>query len=165
MSEPFLGEIRLFPFGLVPSGWAPCNGAILPIQGYQALFSLLGTVYGGNGNTTFALPDLRGRTPIHTSSTIPLGTSQGESAHTLTVSEIPAHTHSISASSAAATLVSPANNTWASNTHLYNPADSLTPMNTSSISTMGGNQPHTNMQPYGVVSFCIALNGIFPSRN
>lgn len=166
MSEPFLGELRLFPISnYAPRGWAFCDGQILPINQNQALYSLLGTTYGGDGRNTFALPDLRGRVPIHVHPSIPLGTSAGEASHTLTVNEIPQHTHQVMASSANATATNPTGNTWAQVSAPYAQANSLTPMNSAAIGTAGGSQPHSNMQPYQAMHFCIATTGIYPSRN
>jgi microcystin-dependent protein len=167
MSDPFIGEIKAFPYNLVPRGWAACEGQILSIAQNQALFSLLGTTYGGNGVTMFALPDLRGRVPIHASPSIPAGAVQGEEAHTLTVNEMPQHTHIANASSAAASVaaVAPAN-TWATTESAsYNPPGTAVAMAQTAISASGGSQPHPNMQPYLAVAFCIATQGIYPSRN
>lgn len=164
MSEPFLGEIRLFANGYAPRGWLFCEGQILQINQNQALYSLLGSVYGGNGVTTFALPDYRGRVPIHVSSSIPLGTSQGEAAHTLTINEMPQHTHQVSASSNPSSE-SPANNVWAELNGAYDPPATMVAMSQSAIGLSGGSQPHNNMQPYLVLNFAIAVQGIFPSRN
>lgn len=165
MSEPFLGEIRLFANGYAPRDWAYCEGQILPINSNQALFSLLGNVYGGDGVTNFALPDLRGRTSVHVSPSIPLGTSAGEAAHALTQNEIPQHTHQVSANGTSASTAVPLGNTWAPQAALYDPPATLVQMNAGAIGTAGGSQPHTNMQPYLAVHYCIALQGIFPSRN
>ncbi|MBA9084186.1 microcystin-dependent protein [Fontibacillus solani] len=167
MSEPFLGEIRLFPFGYAPRGWAACDGQILQINTNQALYSLLGTTYGGNGTTTFALPDFRGRTSIHTSPNYPLGQSSGEAAHQLTINEMPAHSHQVHASSSAANAVSPQNNTWASSSNTYTPiaSGSPSPLNSGAISITGNSNPHSNMQPYLSLNFCIAIYGIYPSRD
>lgn len=165
MSEPFLGEIRLFANNYAPRGWMFCEGQILQINQNQALYALLGSVYGGNGVTTFALPDYRGRIPIHVSSTIPLGTAQGEAAHTLTINEMPQHTHQVSASSNVASSASAINNAWAAADNAYGEAASMVPMNANSLSTAGSSQPHNNMQPYLVVNYAIAIQGIFPSRN
>lgn len=165
MSEPFIGEIRLFANNYAPRGWMFCEGQILQINQNQALYSLLGNVYGGNGVTTFALPDYRGRVPIHVSSTIPLGTAQGEAAHTLTPNEMPQHTHQVSASSNPASSASAIQNAWASNANTYGEATSLVQMNANSLSTAGNSQAHNNMQPYLVLNYAIAIQGIFPSRN
>ncbi|MFB4327174.1 phage tail protein [Paenibacillus sp. CR_12] len=165
MSEPFVGEIRLFANGYAPRNWMYCEGQILPINGYQALYSLLGNVYGGDGVNTFALPDYRGRVPIHVSSTLPLGLSSGEEQHTLNQNEMPQHTHQVSASSNTASAVSPAGNAWAAVDNVYDPPAAMVQMNAQSISTSGGSQPHSNMQPYLVLNYAIAVTGIFPSRN
>ncbi|WP_312110763.1 phage tail protein [Brevibacillus reuszeri] len=165
MSEPFVGELRLFPINYAPRGWAFCDGQILQINQNQALYSLLGNTYGGDGRTTFALPDLRGKVPVHVSTSIPLGSSAGEASHTLTINEIPQHTHQVVASSANATATNPAGNTWAQVAEPYAQANSLTQMNPAAIGTAGGSQPHNNMQPYLAMHFCIALQGIYPSRN
>ncbi|MDQ6422915.1 tail fiber protein [Paenibacillus sp. LHD-117] len=166
----FLGEIRLYSFNFAPKGWALCNGQLLPINQNQALFSLLGTTYGGNGQTTFALPDLRGRVPVHPGRGIEQGQSGGQEAHTLTQSELPAHTHIVQASSAAATQKNPDGQVWAapavSAYHSWGTVDpSSVAMNPQVIASSGSSQPHTNMQPYLTLSYCIALVGIFPSRN
>lgn len=165
MSEPFVGEVRLFANNYAPRGWMFCEGQILQINQNQALYSLLGNVYGGDGVTTFALPDYRGRVPIHVSPTIPLGTAQGEANHTLTVNEMPQHTHQVSASSNTASATSPLNNAWAATNNLYDPAATMTQMNAQAIGAAGGSQPHANMQPYQVLNYAIAIQGIFPSRN
>jgi microcystin-dependent protein len=164
MSTPFLAEIRIVSFNFAPRGWAQCDGQLLPINQNQALFSLLGTTYGGNGQTTFALPDFRGRTPMHTGGSFPLGSRSGEEAHLLNVSELPAHTHPVSASSAGPDAGSPANGSWAASAASY---DTLanTNLNPNSISLAGGSLAHNNMQPYLVLNFVIALQGIFPARN
>jgi microcystin-dependent protein len=169
MAEPFIGEIRPFAFGIVPRGWALCNGQILSINTNQALYSLLGTRYGGNGTTTFALPNLQGRTPIHfsPSQAIALGQSAGEASHTLTVSEIPAHMHQAFASQEDATLQGAEGNTWGklpANRAIYATTTNTT-MNAQAIGVAGGSQPHNNMQPYTALSFCIALQGLWPSRS
>lgn len=166
MAEPYLGEIRLFANNFAPQGWVKCEGQILSIQQNTALFALLGTTYGGNGTTTFALPDLRGRVPIHFDSNFPLGEMQGEENHTLTVNEMPAHNHMVQASNASS-ATKPTSNLWGnlSAENQYGPAATLTPMNQGSVSTAGGSQPHTNMQPLLSLNFCIAIAGIFPPRN
>ncbi|GLC86989.1 phage tail protein [Lysinibacillus piscis] len=164
MAEPFLGEVRIFPISYVPRGWLSCEGQLLPIRQNQALYSLLGTVYGGDGITTFALPDLRGRVPIHVSSSLPLGTKAGEETHTLTTNEMPQHTHQINGSSNPASAPSPQGNVWAGQDNLY-AAGATVAMNQAALSTAGSGQAHNNMQPYLAVRFCIATQGIFPSRN
>lgn len=164
MSTPFLGEIKIVSFNFAPKGWALCNGQFLPISQNQALFSILGTTYGGNGQTTFALPNFQGRTPVHSGNGFTLGASAGEENHTLSLLEMPTHNHLVSASSAAPDAGSLANNAWAANSGAY--AGSVnTSMNPASISTQGGSQSHNNLQPYLVLNFVIALQGIFPSRN
>lgn len=165
MSTPFLGEIKMVAFNFAPKGWALCNGQLLPINQNQALFSILGTTYGGNGQTTFALPDLRGRSPVHPGSQVILGQVGGEENHTLTIAEMPAHTHQAAGDANSATVASPTGNVWAASDN--NPFSSApdTTMNPASVGTAGGSQPHPNQQPYLVVNFVIALQGIFPSRN
>jgi microcystin-dependent protein len=165
MADPFLGEIRIFGFGQAPRGWALCNGQFLPINQNQALFSLLGTNYGGNGQTTFALPDLRGRAPVHTGGGAgdTVGVRTGEEAHTLTISETPTHQHLANASTTNADQPIPSILARANNA--YTGAANLTTLAPATISNAGGSQPHQNMQPYLVLSFCIALIGIFPSQN
>jgi microcystin-dependent protein len=167
MAEPFLSEIRMFSFGFAPRGWALCNGQLLPINQNQALFSLLGTTYGGNGQTTFALPDLRSRVSIHDGNGHVLGEHAGEENHTLITQEMPAHAHPVVASSNAPNSTDPTGAFWASNTGKkpYS-ANLATTMSAGATPTpAGGNQPHNNMPPYLVINFCIALQGIFPSRN
>ena len=166
MAEPFLGEVRLFSFTFAPRGWAQCNGQLLPINQNQALFSLLGTTFGGNGTTNFALPDLRGRAPVFGSQGgISLGERGGEEAHTLTLAEMAQHNHPVRGNSANANVGSPAGNTWAAqSTNAYGTAAAGS-MNATAIASAGGSQPHSNMQPYLVINFCIALQGIFPSQS
>ena len=165
MGTPFLGEVRIVSFNFAPKGWALCNGQLLPINQNQALFSILGTTYGGNGQTTFALPDLRGRVPVHFGASLVEGQMTGEEAHTLNLSEMPAHNHLVSASSAAPDQGSPANNEWASIASGYSTIGPNTTFGPSAITNTGGSQPHNNMQPYLVLNFAISLQGIFPSRN
>ena len=166
MAEPFLSEIRLMSFPFAPKGWAMCNGQLLPINQNQALFALLGTTYGGNGQTTFGLPDLRGRVPIHVGMGFPLGNAGGEQAHTLSVAELPVHTHVLQATSNAGTSVMPTGNLLAkSNLPTYTGPTNLHTMAAESVPTVGGGQAHLNMQPFLTLNFCIALQGIFPSPN
>jgi microcystin-dependent protein len=163
MSEPFLGELKLMSFNFPPKGWAMCNGQVMPINQNQALFSLLGTMYGGNGQTTFALPDLRGRVPIHVAGGFTQGQAAGQEAHTLSSQEMPAHTHTVSASSSAGNAADPAALAQFSNG--YASPGNLTTLQPPTILNVGGGQPHENRQPYLVLNWCIALIGIFPSRN
>lgn len=167
MAEPFLSEIRIMSFGYAPRGWAMCNGQFLPINQNQALFSLLGTTFGGNGQTTFALPDLRGRVPVHEGKGFTLGQAGGEQAHTLTLSEMPQHIHFANATTATATANTPANNMLlavSSPQSLYTAATNFQAMDPTSLSNVGGSQAHINMQPFLTLNFCIALQGIFPSQ-
>jgi microcystin-dependent protein len=164
MSEPFIGEIKIISWNFPPKGWTFCNGQLLPINQNQALFSILGTTYGGDGRTTFALPNLQGRTPVHVGNGIVLGEQGGETAHTLNISELPAHNHVPVGSSAAASQGSPAGGVWAPAATRYNSTPN-TSMNPASLTATGGNQPHENMSPYLVLYFIIALQGIFPSQN
>jgi microcystin-dependent protein len=166
MAEPFLSEIRIMSFIYAPRGWALCNGQFLPINQNQALFSLLGTTFGGNGQTTFALPDLRGQTPIHVGSGHTLGEKGGEQAHTLSIAEIPTHTHVASGSNTNGTAIIAAGNLLAgSPNQLYIPPANLVALNAGTLGNIGGSQAHLNMQPFLTLSFCIALQGIFPSPN
>ncbi|MFC4778171.1 phage tail protein [Paenibacillus sp. GCM10023252] len=165
MADPFIGELKVFPIGFTPKNWAPCNGQLLAINTNQALFSLLGVTYGGDGVTTFALPNLRGRVPIHTSPTTPLGMLSGEENHTLTESELQIHGHMVNASSSPASAAEPAGQVWAHATSPYGLSADTVTMNPSAVQNAGGGQPHSNMQPYLGLQFCIALQGIYPSRN
>jgi len=167
MADPFLSEIRLFSFNYAPRGWAQCNGQLLPINQNTALFSLLGTTYGGNGQTTFALPDLRGRAALHFGNGFNLGQNGGEYAHTLTQNEMPQHTHALQANSAAATTIIPGNTVVFARrqAEIYHAPSNLVAMAPASVSNLGGSQPHENTPPYLTINFCIALQGIFPSRN
>jgi microcystin-dependent protein len=166
MGTPFLSEIRIMSFSFPPKGWAFCDGQLLPINQNQALFSLLGTTYGGDGRVNFALPDLQGRVPIHMGSSHTLGERGGEQNHTLSISEIPTHTHTLNATSVNGDLIiATANDLAGSASQLYAPADNnLVAMNAGSVAATGGNQPHLNMQPFLVLNFTIALQGIFPSQ-
>ena len=168
MSEPFIGEIKLVAFGYPPKGWAFCNGQLLPINQNQALFSLLGTMYGGNGQTTFALPDLRGRVPLHVGQGLTQGEVVGEAAHTLTVNELPQHLHTVNATSGGATTEAPSVDVTlatSAGSPAYAPEQNAVAMDAGAFTNAGGNQPHENRQPYLVMFMCIALVGIFPSRN
>lgn len=166
MAEPFLSEIRIMSFGFAPKGWALCNGQLLPINQNQALFSLLGTTFGGDGRVNFALPDNRGRVPIHVGSGFTLGQKGGEQAHTITMSEMPAHTHFGVGSAQAADVGSPANNVLLGIiNNVYGAPTNLVAMSPGEIGNVGGSQAHLNMQPFLTLSFCIALQGIFPSPN
>jgi microcystin-dependent protein len=166
MAEPFLSEIRIMSFDFPPKGWALCDGQLLPINQNQALFSLLGTTYGGDGRVNFGLPDLKGRTPIHMGSGHTLGERGGEQDHTLSTAEIPTHVHSAMAASAAGTAPLPTDNFLAQESRKpYAPADAnLVALNPDSIATVGGSQAHLNMQPFLALNFSIALQGIFPSQ-
>ena len=164
MATPYLAEIRIFSFNYAPLGWAMCNGQLLPINQNQALFSLLGTTYGGNGVTTFALPNLQGNFPVHLGNGFVQGQVGGEASHTLTVPEMPAHTHPASASSTPANVGLPTGNLWATGNAAYTPTAN-TAMSPASIANTGGGQPHENRPPFLALVFCIALSGIFPSRS
>lgn len=165
MSEPFLGEVKIISWNFPPKGWAFCNGQLLPINQNQALFSILGTTYGGDGRVNFALPNLQGRSPVHVGSGISLGEIAGETAHTLTISEMPAHVHTPAGSASAPSAPGATGNLWATgNAPVYaGAADSA--MRNTCVTPTGGSQPHENMAPYLVLNFIIALQGIFPTRN
>jgi microcystin-dependent protein len=167
MAEPFLSEIRIMSFIFAPKGWALCNGQLLPINQNQALFSLLGTTFGGDGRTNFALPDLRSRAPIHVGGSHTLGEKGGEPAHTVTNNELPTHTHVLNASSASGTQQVPVGNVFAvTPNQLYHAADgAMAALAAGTVTNTGGSQAHLNMQPYLTLNFCIALQGIFPSPN
>jgi microcystin-dependent protein len=171
--RPYLGEIRTFGFAFAPKGWAMCNGQILPINQYQALFALLGTQYGGNGVNTFALPDLRGRVALHVSGTLPQGQQFGEEGHTLTGSELPQHTHLVDAVGSPGTTNQPGGTVYLAGgistgsgtpaVNIYAAASPAVPM--APLGIQGGSQPHENRMPFLVLNYCIAMIGIFPSRN
>jgi microcystin-dependent protein len=164
MAEPFLSEIRIMSFSFPPKGWALCDGQLLPINQNQALFSLLGTTFGGDGRVNFALPDLRGRTPIHVGSSHTLGERGGEQSHTLAISEVPTHTHVAQASSAAGSTQDAANNVLGNvPSRVYTDPNALTSLSPTTITNVGGSQAHLNMQPFLTLNFSIALQGIFPS--
>lgn len=174
MSEPFIGEVRMFAGSFAPQGWALCDGALLSIAQNQALFSLLGTSFGGNGQTNFALPDLRGRVPIHTGqgpglSSYSLGQAGGSENVTLQTGQIPAHNHSLNANTLPANQKGPAGNALAAEpsgvTALYSDAGVNAAMNPQSVGNAGGGQPHANIQPFLTLTFIIALQGIYPARS
>ena len=165
MSEPFLGELKLFPISFAPKGWALANGQFLPINQNQALFALFGTMYGGNGQTTFQIPDLRGRVAISQGPSFDQGQKGGESNHTLTISEMPAHTHFLSGANVNGDNAIPTGTTLASFNNGYRDPTNLTTLKPGTIANVGGSQPHRNQQPYTVLSWCVALIGIFPSQN
>ena len=171
MAEPFLAEIRLMSFNFAPRGWAMCNGQTLPMNQNQALFSRLGTLWGGNGQTTFALPDLRGRVPIHVGNGHVLGPppllDSGELKHTLTINELPPHTHPVMASQSDGDTQSPSGAVLAREVgNVYRLASGgIEAKNPAIISSVGGGEPHENMQPYLTLNFCIALQGVYPTPN
>ena len=170
MSEPFLAEVRIVGFNFAPRGWAFCDGQILPINQNQSLYSLLGTTYGGDGRTSFALPDMRGRTPVHVGRSnggeaYREGLKTGEETHTLSTAEMPQHDHTTHGSSNNANQRDPSGHVLARALNLYAAPSNLTPIVSGSITNVGGSQAHNNMQPSCVVNFCIALQGLFPSRN
>ena len=169
MADPFLSEIRLMSFVFAPRGWALCNGQLLPINQNQALFSLLGTTFGGDGRVNFALPDLQGRTPIHAGSGHTLGERAGEQAHTLSTAELPTHQHAWRANSTPATTTDMPSATAvlgkSAGDNAWGPPTNLVAMSPDTIQSIGGSQGHLNMQPFLTISFCIALQGIFPSPN
>lgn len=165
MAQPYVGEIRMFAGNFAPAGWMFCEGQLLPISENETLFQLVGTTYGGDGQSTFALPDLRGRLPIHMGNGFILAETGGTEEITLTVSQIPAHSHPLLASTSSGTLATPINNLLAEsvsiNPYIQDQANSN--MNAAAVSAVGGSQPHTNFQPYLCINFIISLFGIFPS--
>jgi microcystin-dependent protein len=182
MSEPFLGEVKIISWNFPPKGWAFCNGTLLPINQNQALFSILGTTYGGDGRQTFGLPDLQGRMPVHVGNGIVLGERGGETTHTLNVSEMPAHNHIIVADGTASGTASDTPNpsgakvlgqsagtggtpTVPFGANIYNSSATTSSLNPGCVAPNGANQAHENMSPYLVLNFIIALQGIFPSQN
>jgi microcystin-dependent protein len=160
--EPFLGEIRMFSFGKVPRGWMPCAGQTLSIMQNQPLYSLLGLQFGGDGVNTFKLPDLRGRVPLGTGPVNPQGQMGGEETHALDASEIPVHTHQVTAASAIANQTNITGNYWASTMSFTESSDAT--MSSNAVSTSGASAPHDNMQPYLSMNFCIAIAGVYPPR-
>lgn len=168
MTEPYLAEIRIFGFKFAPRNWAQCNGEILPIEQNQALFSLLGTTYGGDGRTDFALPDLRGRTPMHVGSSggdnHPLGEKEGAETVTLSLDQMPSHTHTIVASSDAPNQNTGVN-TYLAAANIWAEPGELVSMEEGTFQSSGSGQPYDNMQPYITLNYCIALEGTFPPRN
>ena len=166
MATPYLGQISVFGFNFAPQGWAMCNGQILPINQNAALFALLGTTYGGNGTSTFALPNLQGSTPIGQGGNIVMGAVGGESNHTLIAQEMPTHSHSVSAKGAAATTGSPSGAVWANaGINNFTTTAPTNSMSAGTIAATGGGSPHQNTPPFLVLNFCIALQGIFHTRN
>lgn len=166
MSQPFTGEIRMFAGSFAPVGWAFCNGQLLPIAGNEALFQLIGTTYGGDGQANFALPNLQSRIPIHVGQGHVLGETGGTETVTLTTNQIPAHSHVPQGNSGSGNQSSPANGVWAaSSLNEYTASAADTNMNAAAILPDGGSQPHENLMPYLAISFIIALVGVFPSQN
>jgi microcystin-dependent protein len=165
MSEPFLGELRIVSFIFAPQGWALCNGQFLPINQNQALFSLLGTMYGGNGQTTFALPNMQGRVPMHVGGSHTQGEAAGQESHTVTQSEMPAHTHIVTATTATADTQNAAGNLWASGGQSIYSNTLNVVMAGQATNNAGGSQPHENRSPFLTLNFIICLIGIFPTRN
>jgi microcystin-dependent protein len=165
VSNPYIGEIRLFAGNFAPAGWALCNGALLAIADYDTLFNLIGTTYGGDGQETFALPDLQSRVPVHQGSGFTLGQSGGEEAVTLTTAQMPLHTHAALANATTATSITPQSNLWAGGSSSQfsdqTPDVQLAP---SAVQAVGGSQPHDNMLPFLAVNFIISLFGIYPSQ-
>jgi microcystin-dependent protein len=168
MAQPYVGEIRMFAGNFAPAGWMFCEGQLLPISEYETLFNLIGTTYGGDGQSTFALPDLRGRLPLHQGNGFILAETGGVEEITLTVSQIPAHSHPLLATGNLATVTSPQGNVAAKasvvNVSAYGTDQPTTPVSPASVTAVGGSQPHTNFQPYLCVDFIISLFGIFPSQ-
>ncbi|GEM47078.1 phage tail protein [Deinococcus cellulosilyticus] len=168
MAEPFLSEIRIMSFNFAPKGWALCNGQLLPINQNQALFSLLGTTFGGDGRVNFALPNLRGQTPIHVGNGHNLGETAGEEVHVLSQAEMPQHVHTVNTANTVAGTNTPLATSVFSQSAgalMYSDPSNLVAFNAGVVGSVGGSQPHYNMQPFLVLNFCIALQGIFPSPN
>jgi microcystin-dependent protein len=167
LMDPFLGEIKIMSFAFAPRGWAQCNGQQMPINQNQALFSLLGTSFGGNGQTTFALPNMRDRVALHTSGGFTIGQGGGEANHAVVKPEMPAHIHMVTATNLSTSTTNAPTGTLLNSPpeKLYTPAAALVSLQPTTLSNTGGSQPHENQQPYTTLNFCIALQGIFPSRN
>lgn len=165
MSDPFVGEIRAFGFGFAPRDWAPCDGQLVAIAENQALYAILGTTFGGDGHTNFRLPDLRTRVPVHPGADVDVGQSGGEAGHVLSTGEMPRHEHALQGVTSAGTIPNPADNYLAASEDLYADPVKLVPLAQETVSDAGTSQPHNNMQPYLTVNFCIALQGVFPSRD
>jgi microcystin-dependent protein len=165
MAQPYVGEIRMFAGNFAPAGWMFCEGQLLPISEYETLFQLIGTTYGGDGQSTFALPDLRGRLPVHMGNGFILAETGGAEQITLTVNQLPAHSHPLLASTSGGTNASPVNNLLAESVAInpYIQDQTNSNMNAAAVSAVGGSQPHTNFQPYLCIDFIISLFGIFPS--
>jgi microcystin-dependent protein len=166
VAQPYVGEIRMFGGTFAPLGWAFCDGSLLAISQFDTLFNLIGTTYGGDGQSTFALPDLRGRVPLHQGNSFAIGQRAGEESHTLNLSEIPSHSHPARVTSGPGTTQSPAGEVWAQwSSPQFSDQAPNAPMNAGAVSTVGGGQPHENMVPFLAVTFIISLFGIFPSQN
>jgi microcystin-dependent protein len=168
MAEPFLAEVRLMSFGFAPKGWAQCFGQVMPINQNQALFALLGTTYGGNGQTTFGLPNFSGRIPIHRGNGHIQGETGGSPSNTITISTMPAHTHFVNADGTQPSSNAPSSTSYLANSspvNLWGPPSGVQGMDPAMIGNTGGSQPHENRMPFLAVTFCIALQGIFPSQN
>jgi len=166
MAEPFLSEIRIMSFAFAPKGWALCNGQLLPINQNQALFALLGTTFGGDGRVNFALPNFQNRVPIHVGSGHTLGEAGGEAAHTLSIQEMPGHQHALMGSSNTGNSQAASNNVFGVVAgRIYTDPANLTALQGTTVTNVGGSQAHLNQQPFLTLSFCIALQGIFPSQN
>jgi microcystin-dependent protein len=166
MSEPYIGEIRLFGGNFEPNGWAFCNGQLLSIAQNAALFNLIGTTYGGDGQTTYALPDLRSRIPVHQGTAFPMGQAAGAEQVTLTTPQLPAHTHTLQATAVDGTSADPTNNVWAeSDARTFSTATPDATMDPSVLGTAGGGQAHDNTMPFVAMNFIISLFGVFPSQN
>ncbi len=165
MAEPFLSEIRIMSFDFAPKGWAMANGQLLPINQNQALFALLGTTFGGDGRVNFALPNFRGNVPIHVGAGHTLGEKGGSESVTINQQQMTQHVHTMQATNSNGNVLDPAGAVLAAVNNGYGAAANLTTLHPSSVTNVGGSQPHTNMQPYLALNFCIALQGIFPSPN